>query len=87
MPETGRRIHNQLDTAAPKKKKGYSPTSENAKMFELPKNPVAIGETWTINRTDTTEMGTGQIITITKTDYTLTGNEEVLGHSCLRIDL
>lgn len=83
----GKTIHNKAsDTIAPKKKKGIFSNLENAKLFELPKNPVSIGETWTINSTDTTEMGNGQIITTTTTDYTLIGKEEVLGHSCLRFD-
>lgn len=75
-----------LDTAAAKKKKGMFSNISNSKMFELPKNPVGPGETWTDNRTDTTDMGTGQMITVTKTDYTVVGNEEVNGHKCLRID-
>lgn len=75
-----------LDTAASKKKTGMFSNLSNSKLFELPKTPVAIGETWTDSRTDTTDMGSGQMITITKTDYTLVGKEEVNGHQCLRFD-
>jgi hypothetical protein len=83
----GKTLHKEAsDTAVPKKKKGIFSNLENAKLFELPKNSVAIGETWTVNSTDTTEVGNGQMITTTKTDYTLIGKEEVLGHSCLRFD-
>jgi hypothetical protein len=85
--KNGKTISNEAtDTSSTKKKKGMVGNLENTKMFELPQNPVAVGETWTVNSTDTTDVSGGQLVTITNTTYTLTGIEEMLGHKCLRIE-
>ncbi len=56
-------------------------------LVRLPNVPLAIGETWHTNESDTVKTGGSDIIVSPEHDYTYVGRENVAGHDCAKITI
>jgi len=88
ITKSGKELLQQLiDTV--KSEKGMA-TGNVASMYSvnfpiLPDHPVALGDKWTSEHTDTVKVGDGSTITKSNTEYTLIQKEKKDGHECLNI--
>lgn len=58
---------------------------ENFRLFNLPENPIKIGESWNSLDTVSMDMMGGKVTNISNYKNILAGKEEILGYKCLKI--
>jgi hypothetical protein len=56
------------------------------KFTELPEHQLVTGGKWVVKRTDTVNIGGGDMINQTQLEYTLSGKEMKNNHNCLKIE-
>jgi len=62
-----------------------TPQREALNIFVLPEKELKVGDKWTDSRSDTTDVGTGKMVTTSEMEYTLAGTEARSGHQCLKV--
>lgn len=59
--------------------------NESLRFFDLPKEEVKSGSTWSADQVDTINVMGGDMITNSKTNYTFAGVEDKAGYKCVKI--
>jgi len=74
-----------LDTLGADAQQFEQLNSQSLKFFDLPKEEVKTGSTWSTDDVDTIGIMGGNMISNSKTEYTLAGEEERSGYKCVKI--